>query len=183
MALTPQDIRRKSIFLSKVLRHRPERIGLRLDRHGWAEVEELVLKARKAGVALSRQELEEVVARTDKPRFSLSGCGTRVKANYGHSIEVVPEAGPASPPRMLYHGTAGRFLDSIGEQGLRPGGRRFVHLVEDTGTAQQVGRRRGHPVLLTIWAAAMERDGFHFYAAAEGFWLTAFVPPRYIVFP
>ena len=134
-----------SKFLSLVLRHKPETIGLTLDANGWADVEELMERARQNGRPLTRPLLERVVAENDKKRFALSEDGTKIRANQGHSITVDLALKPQLPPETLYHGTASRFIASIRQQGLRPGSRQHVHLSVDEATATNVGQRHGKP--------------------------------------
>jgi putative RNA 2'-phosphotransferase len=174
---------RISKFLSLVLRHKPETIGLALDPEGWAEVDELLVKAQRAGVSLNKDLLRQVVAQNDKQRFSLSADGRRVRANQGHSIPVDLGLEPRVPPPLLFHGTAARFLPSIKRQGLVPGTRNHVHLSPDERTALRVGQRHGNPLVLTIQAGRMHRQGHPFYLAANGVWLTEKVPAEYIVWP
>jgi putative RNA 2'-phosphotransferase len=172
-----------SKFLSLVLRHRPETIGLVLDTEGWADVDALLRRANAAGVALDREVLRRVVAGSDKQRFALSADGRRIRANYGHSIPVELGLEPAVPPDVLFHGTASRFLDGIGRQGLVSRGRNYVHLSPDEATAQSVGRRHGRPVVLRVQAGRMQEQGFAFYRATDGTWLTERVPARHLSFP
>ena len=172
-----------SRFLSYVLRHNPDAIGLTLDRQGWAKVDELLERARAAGVPLDRATLRRVVAENDKQRFALSPDGERIRARQGHSIPVDLGLPPAQPPEFLYHGTARPNLPSIRRQGLLRGKRHHVHLSPDEATALQVGRRHGEPVVLRIRAGKMHRDGYRFYLTENRVWLTEHVPPRYIDFP
>lgn len=172
-----------SKFLSLVLRHRPETIGLVLDEEGWADVDALLRQADAAGVALDREVLHRVVAGSDKQRFALSKDGRRIRANYGHSIPVELGLEPVVPPAVLFHGTATRFLDAIRRQGLVSRGRNYVHLSPDEATAQNVGQRHGRPVVLRIQATRMHEQGFQFYRATDGTWLTERVPVRYLSFP
>lgn len=172
-----------SRFLSYVLRHNPDAIGLTLDRQGWAKVDELLERARAAGVPLDRATLRRVVAENDKQRFALSPDGERIRARQGHSIPVDLGLPPVQPPEFLYHGTARPNLPSIRRQGLLRGKRHHVHLSPDEATALQVGRRHGEPVVLRIRAGEMHRDGYRFYLTENRVWLTEHVPPRYIDFP
>ncbi|KUH38706.1 MULTISPECIES: RNA 2'-phosphotransferase [Streptomyces] len=169
-----------SKYLSRHLRHEPERIGLVLDAHGWVPVDDLLHALARHGVPLSRAELEHVVASSDKQRFALDG--DRIRANQGHSVEVDLALPPAEPPAYLYHGTVAASLDAIRADGLRPMGRHHVHLSPDRETARRVGARRGRPVVLAVDAAAMHRDGHVFRVSANGVWLTDAVPPRYLRF-
>ncbi|MEU4653564.1 RNA 2'-phosphotransferase [Streptomyces sp. NPDC023723] len=169
-----------SKYLSKHLRHQPERIGLTLDESGWVEIEALLAAVAAHGFPLSRQELDHVVATNDKRRFAVEG--TRIRASQGHSVDVDLGLPPATPPPYLYHGTVARHLDAIRAEGLRPMNRHAVHLSPDRETATRVGARRGRPVVLPVDAAAMHRDGHVFQVSANGVWLTPAVPPEYLRF-
>ncbi|MFJ3226298.1 RNA 2'-phosphotransferase [Streptomyces sp. NPDC086783] len=180
----PIDDRRTvkvSKYLSKHLRHQPERIGLTLAEGGWVEIEELIAAATAHGFPFSRAELDHVIATNDKRRFAVEG--TRIRASQGHSVEVDLGLPPATPPGYLYHGTVARSLDAIRAEGLRPMNRHDVHLSADRETASRVGARRARPVVLSVDAAAMHRDGHVFHVSENGVWLTAAVPPRYLRFP
>jgi uncharacterized protein (TIGR02452 family) len=172
-----------SKFLSLVLRHEPARIGISLDSAGWTDVAALLAACAAHGVSLTRDELVQLVASSDKQRFALSDDGTRIRANQGHSVEVELELAPAMPPALLYHGTVDRFLDSIRAQGLIKGERHHVHLSADLATAQKVGGRRGKPVVLVVRAADMVAAGHTFFVSDNGVWLTETVPPAFLDFP
>jgi putative RNA 2'-phosphotransferase len=173
---------RVSKFLSLVLRHQPEEIGLSLDQSGWASAPRLIEASRRRGFDFTLEELQNVVAGNGKKRFSLSEDGLWIRANQGHSIEVELGLAPPAPPEILYHGTAERFLTSIKQQGLIKGKRHHVHLSADVDTAMKVGRRHGKPVVLGIEAGRMSQDGFIFYLSANGVWLTDRVPVQYLMF-
>jgi putative RNA 2'-phosphotransferase len=169
-----------SKFLSYVLRHAPESIGVVLDAQGWTGVDELIAKATASGRRIDRPGLERVVLESDKKRFTLSDDGQRIRAAQGHSVEVSLGKPATVPPTILYHGTATRFLASIRDTGLRPGSRQQVHLSKDEGTALKVGERHGKPVVLKVAAGQMSADGHKFYVADNGVWLTDHVPAQYL---
>jgi putative RNA 2'-phosphotransferase len=175
-----RDLVRDSKFLSYVLRHAPDSIGLTLGENGWVAVDELLVKAAAAGKPLDRDTLEEIVATSDKKRFSLSEDGSLIRAAQGHSVAVELGLTPVVPPETLYHGTATRFLKSIRAEGLKPGSRQQVHLSGDEATATAVGQRHGKPVVLRIASGAMHRSGHAFYRADNGVWLTDRVPPEFL---
>jgi putative RNA 2'-phosphotransferase len=170
-----------SKYLSKHLRHQPERIGLTLDEGGWVEIATLLSACAAHGLRVTREELDHVVASNDKQRFAVEG--TRIRASQGHSVPVDLGLPPAVPPGYLYHGTVARHLDAIRAEGLRPMNRHDVHLSPDRETATRVGARRGRPVVLTVDSGAMHRDGHVFRVSANGVWLTASVPPRFLRLP
>lgn len=169
-----------SKFLSLILRHKPETIEVHLDESGWTDIAELVEKSRKAGVSLNPDLIRKIVTTSDKQRFAISEDGLRIRANQGHSIAVDLGFEEATPPCLLYHGTATRNLTAIRQQGLIKGNRQYVYLSPDKETAESVGKRYGNPFVLTIHADRMYRDGFKFYLSANGVWLTDHVPKEYI---
>jgi putative RNA 2'-phosphotransferase len=170
-----------SKFLSYVLRHQPEAIGLALNAEGWADIDVLITYANQSGQALTRNLLQEIVETSDKKRFTISEDGLRIRAAQGHSTQSVAITHvEKQPPEFLFHGTATRFLDSIRGQGLLPGFRQYVHLSEAEQTATAVGRRYGKPVVLKIEALRMQQQGFKFFQAENGVWLTSNVPDIFI---
>ncbi len=153
-----------SKFLSYVLRHKPEAIGITLDDQGWIGVDELLVAAARHGKAITRELLDKVVATNDKQRFSFSPDGQSIRANQGHSVEVDLALEPVEPPELLYHGTVERFIASIREQGLIRGQRQHVHLSGDRETAARVGQRRGKPVILIVESGRMHHLATNFSA-------------------
>jgi putative RNA 2'-phosphotransferase len=178
-----KDLVPKSKFLSLILRHKPDTIGISLDPQGWADVEELLAGVNQAGTYLDRELLREIVATNQKKRFAFNADETMIRANQGHTYPVELGYTPTPPPDRLYHGTATRFLEAIRQTGLQKGKRFYVHLSTDPETALLVGQRYGKPEVLTIEAARMHQDGFRFYCPTQGLWLTDAVPVRYIRFP
>jgi putative RNA 2'-phosphotransferase len=178
--MTNADIIRASKFLSLILRHEPERVGLKLDSAGWAGVNELLDAVNRNGVSLTLEQLKQVVATNDKKRFAFSEDGRRIRASQGHSIEVDLQYTPQTPPELLYHGTPERSVGAIRTTGLDKGQRHHVHLSPDPQTAANVGQRRGRPVVLTIRSGDMHRQGHVFYRSANGVWLVDHVPPQFI---
>ena len=185
--LNEQQRKSVSKFFSLILRHRPEQIGLTLDKNGWADIDELLAKANlhnRTGLCITREVLMEIVATNDKKRFTVSEDGSRIRAAQGHSTQQVQiEHQAAEPPAVLYHGTAEKHLPSIRGQGLHGVSRHYVHLSADEETAVKVGARHGKPVVLRIDTAVMTAASHKFYLADNGVWLTESVPPQYIVFP
>lgn len=177
------DLKKMSKFLSLVLRHQPEKIGLTLDEQGWANTQELIEKINKSGTKFDLATLKQVVENNNKKRFAFSENGAQIRASQGHSIKIDLGYTPTQPPEFLYHGTATRFLESIREQGINKGSRHHVHLSKDVPTAKSVGGRHGVPVILTIKAQAMFADDYKFFVSVNNVWLTESIPAKYIVFP
>lgn len=169
-----------SKYLSKHLRHTPERIGLTLAIGGWVNVDDLLSACAAHQFPITRAELEEVVATSDKQRFSFDETSTRIRANQGHSVEVDLELQPQIPPDVLYHGTGEQSVPAILQSGLLKMSRHHVHLSKDVETARKVGMRHGRPVIFAIAAATMHQAGFTFYCSENGVWLVDEVPPQYL---
>lgn len=170
----------KSKMLARWLRHRPDAIGITLDKRGWTGVDELIAKAAAAGIPITHAELLQIVAESDKQRFTLSEDGLRIRAAQGHSVAVDLNLPAKKPPPVLYHGTVQRFMASIRKHGLVPGHRHDVHLSAMRETAESVGARRGKPVVLVIETFPMLRDGFEFLCSDNGVWLVQIVPAKYL---
>lgn len=169
-----------SKFLSKHLRHDPEGLGLTLAPGGWVPVDALLAACAKRHKAISRAELEEVVAQNSKQRFSFDETGTLIRANQGHSVAVDLQLAPALPPDVLYHGTGHLTAPIIAREGLHKMNRNHVHLSRDPATAQAVGVRHGRPVIFQVNAAAMAAAGHSFYCSDNGVWLTDAVPAEFL---
>jgi putative RNA 2'-phosphotransferase len=169
-------MKKTSKFLSLVLRHQPQIIDLQLDELGWANVEELLQKAK-----IDRDTLDYVIENNDKKRFRLSEDGTKIKASQGHTIAIEADFLTAIPPDFLYHGTNTAAVNAIKNEGIKKMSRHHVHLSADVETATKVGqRRKGELTILTIKAKEMHHAGMLFYISANGVWLVKEVPSQYI---
>ncbi len=169
-----------SKYLSKHLRHQPERLGLTLESGGWVEVDKLLAACVRHRFPVSRAELLEVVAANDKQRFAFDEDDRRIRANQGHSVDVDLQLKPTTPPPVLYHGTTETAVDSILTTGLKKMLRHHVHLSADAGTALKVGGRRGRAAVFEVDAARMHAEGVLFYVSANGVWLVEEVTPEYL---
>ena len=170
-----------SKFLSLILRHHPETVGITLDPHGWADVDELILKVNQAGrYALDKVLLEEIVRTDNKQRYSFNGDHSRIRANQGHSIQVDVELEEKIPPAVLYHGTGEKSVNSILQQGVLPRSRLYVHLSPTPEIARQVGSRHGKPAVFQVDSGKMSLSGIPFYLSKNGVWLVKEVPPQYL---
>ena len=170
-----------SKFLSYVLRHKPESIGITLDENGWVSVSELLQASRRAGQDITDDLLREIVEKNDKKRFALNESGDRIRASQGHSVKSIDLALESiEPPEVLYHGTVEKFIGAIEKSGLQKMNRQHVHLSSTRETATNVGSRRGQPIILLVQAATMHKAGYKFYRSENGVWLTESVPWKYI---
>jgi putative RNA 2'-phosphotransferase len=181
--MNTNDVTSTSKFLSLVLRHKPDTVGVVLDEAGWIDVDVLLAACGKHGKRIDRAMLDRVVATSDKKRFAFSDDGRRIRANQGHSVEVELGHAPAEPPTVLYHGTPEKSVEAIRREGLLKMQRHHVHLSEHAEQTLAVGARRGRPVLLTIRAEAMRRAGHTFYKTPNEVWLVDAVPAEFIEFP
>ncbi len=168
-----------SKFISLILRHKPETIGITLDEHGWANVSELISGVNETH-PLDMEILERIVAEEEKQRYSFNEDKTLIRANQGHSIAVDVELEEVTPPDILYHGTGEKYTASIDVQGLIPKSRLYVHLSGDMDTARKVGSRHGKPVIYVVKSGEMHRDGIVFYKSVNGVWLTRLVDAKYL---
>ena len=173
------SLRETSKYISLILRHKPETIGITLDEHGWANVDELIVGINKT-YPLTMEELEEIVRTDEKQRYSFNDDKTLIRANQGHSIPVDVELEEVYPPEYLYHGTGEKYVPSIDVQGLIPKSRLYVHLSGDIETAIKVGSRHGKPVVYRVLAERMAEAGMVFYQSVNGVWLTKTVPAEYL---
>ena len=168
-----------SKYISLILRHKPEVIGITLDEHGWARVDELIAGVNRTH-PLDRAGLEEIVRTDEKQRYSFSEDKTLIRANQGHSVPVDVELEAVTPPEILYHGTGEKYVDAIDREGLISKGRLYVHLSADVETARKVGSRHGRPVIYQVDCQRMAVDGHVFFLSANHVWLTKRVPAQYL---
>ncbi|MCF6274120.1 MAG: RNA 2'-phosphotransferase [Rhodobacteraceae bacterium] len=166
-----------SKFLSFVLRHKPDSIGLVLDSEGWAEVSDII---EKADMPITQAQIEAAVATSDKQRFALTDDKRRIRANQGHSIEVDLGLESVKPPARLFHGTATRFVVPILAAGLLKQARQHVHLSVDLETASKVGARHGKLAIFEVRALEMHEEGHRFYLSKNGVWLVEHVPVGFL---
>jgi putative RNA 2'-phosphotransferase len=169
-----------SKYLSKHLRHEPQRLGLTLAPGGWVSIDDLLAACAAHQFPISSEELAAVVAGSDKQRFAFDETHTQIRANQGHSVAVDLQLEPQTPPAVLYHGTGEQSVAAIQQTGLLKMARHHVHLSADRATAHKVGTRHGRPVIFAVNTAAMQPAGFTFYCSENGVWLVDAVPPQFL---
>lgn len=169
-----------SRYMSLILRHKPEVIGITLDEHGWANVNDLICGIEKNNPGFNMDILEQIVRTDSKQRYSFNDDKSLIRANQGHSINVDVELKEKEPPEYLYHGTGEKYVKSINQDGLIPKSRLYVHLSKDIETAENVGKRHGKEVVYRIGSGKMYRDRYKFYLSENGVWLTKEVPIKYL---
>lgn len=169
-----------SKFLSSVLRHQPETIGIQLDENGWTDINELIQKSNNNGIVFDRETLNQIVATNSKKRFAFDESLDKIRASQGHSVEIELGYKNQKPPEILYHGTSDKNVTSILEFGLEKRNRQHVHLSSDLETAIQVGKRHGKPFVFKVFAEQMFDNKFQFFLSENGVWLTDKVPSEYL---
>lgn len=174
------DLNNISKYMSLILRHKPDVIGIELDEHGWANVNDLISGIEKDNHGFNFELLEKIVRSDSKQRYSFNDDKSFIRANQGHSINVDVELKEKEPPEYLYHGTGEKYVKSINQDGLIPKSRLYVHLSKDIKTAENVGKRHGKEVVYCIDSRQMYRDGYKFYLSENGVWLTKEVPIKYL---
>jgi putative RNA 2'-phosphotransferase len=179
MNLGPAYLESLSKFLSLILRHKPEVAGIELDEQGWADVDALIEGAEEAGKELDRPTLEAIVKHDDKQRYSFSPDKKKIRANQGHSVQVDLGLEPVEPPKFLYYPTEERFVERIMFQGLQPGKRNHVELMESLAEAEAAGDSPD-AIIFRIRAKRMFEAGLPFYQSANGVWLADKVPAKYL---
>lgn len=169
-----------SKFLSLVLRHQPETIGIELDQNGWTDVDTLLKKSNAYGIRLDNETLKHIVETNSKKRFAFNDTFDRIRASQGHSVEIELGYTSQKPPEILYHGTGEKSVQSILDTGLEKQSRQQVHLSADLETAIKVGQRHGKPFVFKVLAEQMFNDKFEFFISDNGVWLTDNVPTKYL---
>lgn len=172
---------RLSKFMALLLRHKGREYGLTFDAEGFVGVNDLVAAITKTGSfgRVTAEEIKSIVASDPKGRYEIRA--DRIRARYGHSFAVELSHEEVQPPERLFHGAAPQAVGPIMKYGLKPQGRRYVHLSADEAGAFQVGRRRApRPVILEIDAAGAASSGVKFFKATEAIYLAREVPPQFI---
>lgn len=162
----------RSRKLAYLLRHD---CGYRYETGGWRFVSDLI-----DNHSFTSEEIEAIVSTDAKGRFELNRDKTKVRALYGHSVEIELMLHSQCPPEFLYHGTASKYISSIMHCGLLPKARLYVHLTEDIKVAAMTGSRHGEPIVLKMLSNLMYSDGYIFHRLDNGVWLTKEVPIEYI---
>ncbi len=167
-----------SKYLSLILRHKPEIVDLTLDKHGWSDIDALLLTLNNHGIKVTLQMIKHIIETDDKDRFTISNDNKKIRASQGHPIDI--ELVQIKPPNILYHGTAVKYLELIWDNGILKQTRNHVHLSANIECAKKVGRRHGVPKVLLINSLNMYNDNIKFYLTNDNVWLTDYVALKYI---
>lgn len=171
---------RLSKLMSAILRHMAKDLGLEVSKDGWVSVSELVAHVKKwKPNSYGWVESEHVIAIAEvdsKGRFEVSGG--LIRAKYGHTMDVEVQLPEDDEVGVLYHGTTAEKLKDILTHGLKPMGRRRVHLTSSFEEALDNARRRGPgAVVLEVDAARLRSKGIKVFKAGKDVYVTDFVPP------
>lgn len=174
-----------SIYISFLLRHKPEKANLEMDKHGWVSVEQLIEGINQGGkYHIDMEKLEEIVKNDEKGRYRFNQDKSQIKACQGHSLPwVEPELEYLEPPEYLYHGTTTIALEKIMKSGaICKMARHAVHLQADENKAwTSAWRWHLEPVVLKIAARKMYAEGMIFGKTENDVWCTEMIPVQYIV--
>ncbi len=167
-----------SKFLSGLLRHFPDKFGLKVDENGWADIEDVV-KILKSKYRVGRKQIDLIVKFDRKRRFEIKDG--RIRARYGHSIAVNTDwTESAEIPEKLYHATSPANIGRILKEGLRPMKRREVHMCATPDEAIEVGKRHAkNPVLMEIDAVSAMKSGIKIRKKGEVY-TADLVPPEFL---
>lgn len=168
-----------SKYLSLILRHKPEVIGITLDKNGWADVNKVVAGINKK-YNFNMEMLREIVETDNKQRYSFNEDETKIRANQGHSISVDVELTQVVLTTPLYHGTGTKYMNQINDEGLKKMGRLYVHMTDNFEAAVKNGKRHGISAVYRIKAGEMSHNGYQFYKSTNGVYLTDHVPAEYL---
>lgn len=176
-------------YLTSILRHDPERIGMTMDENGWLNLEDMLKNINNVEkLKLTRENVENEVKVDEKGRFEISKDGLFIRCLQGHSkgltkieFEEINEIDVI--PKILIHGTRGSLDKLLEDEGLRKGQREYVHLIEDIKVATENGERWKEKNVLIIYidAHSMKKDGFKFLRSKNNVWLVDNVPPKYFI--
>lgn len=169
-----------SRYFSYILRHSPQSIKLHMEPSGFVDIKDFMFKAfMYDNIIFDIEDVERIVSKDNKQRYEIKE--NMIRAVQGHSISFVNlKLKSIEPPQILYHGTKEKYMMSICKQGILSQSRQFVHLSKLKNVALEVGNRRnGETVILRVYAKRMIEDGYKFYQAKNGVWLTHKVPPKY----
>lgn len=178
--ISEKENTRLSKFLSLVLRHQPDSIGINLDENGWTDLNIVIIQAKKNGIPLSFDIVKHIVDTNAKKRFALNDKLDKIRANQGHSVEIELGYKAQTPPAILFHGTSKDVVSEILKTGLQKRARHHVHLSLDIETAIKVGQRHGKPFVFEVLSGEMATEGHEFYLSDNGVWLTDHVPPKFL---
>ena len=169
---------RVSKQLSLMLRHRPGEFGIKVDRWGYANLQEVLKSLQERDRSLTQNDIELVVNDSKKKRFEIKEV--RIRACYGHTFPIDLGLDPITPPEFLYKGVEMQVVETVLREGLKPNDRQFVHLSVDLDVAERLGGgREGNGAVIRINAKRSHLAGVRFYDCGPTI-LTLEVPSDFV---
>lgn len=180
--MNEHELNRIGRIMAGVLRHFPEKFGVRMDEHGWVDVQELVgqIRRQKEKLHWLRPHHIEAIALTD-PKGRYQHDKDRIRATYGHSMRVDLDLPTEGVPDTLFYPVTEEELDVVLERGLTPSGRQMVHLSGTYENALEAGSRRSeNPIVLEVDARAAVGEGVVIKRAGKQVFICDDVPSRFL---
>ena len=174
------NLTRMSRMMSYLLRHEKGFFG----PDGFVPVTKLVERMQEKYPGFNADILDEIVRTDPKGRYAYDDRKRNIRAVQGHSVPVDLDLKPVEPPDVLFHGTSVSVRSNIMNEGITKQTRQYVHLSVDIATATAVGMRHAHQqdklLILQVDSGRMYQEGYLFFQAENGVWLTNWVPPAYL---
>ena len=148
--------------LAYMLRHQPDEFDIEVDKYGFADLEDVLDElSDRFDQDIEVEDLTKAIDGGDRPRYEI--VDGKIRALYGHSIEVDPGES-TEPPEKLFLGMGSRDADRASRNGLNAGRRRFLHLATSEDDAKEMGRRAAPEyTVVTVFARDAWEDGVSFY--------------------
>jgi len=179
LILEKERVEKLGRFISGILRHFPQRFGLEIDENGWIDFEGLVRAVKKKFKWANRWLVKAIVYSDEKGRYEIRD--NKIRAKYGHSVEVELKDYPPANEDVLYYGTSEEEAQRLLEIGIKPVNQTFVHLSTTIEKGEEVARlRTDEPIILEIDAKKAREDGIRIIKANEFIALAKEIPPKYI---
>jgi len=179
LILEQEKVEKLGRLISGILRHFPDKFGLNMDKNGWVNSESLVRAVRRRYRWANRWIIKALIYSDEKKRYELSD--DKIRARYGHSVDVELSDMPEAQEDVLYYGTSEEEAQRMVEIGIKPVNQTFVHLSTTIEKSEEVARlRTDSPIILEVDAKGARRDGIRIVKANEIIALAKEIPAKYI---
>lgn len=165
------DLKKVSIYLSLVLKYKPEYAGVTLDEYGWTNVSDLIQGVSKK-YPIDIDILEEIVYTDNRQRYQFNHNHTRIRATR-RTLNSKTDLVRSKPPENLYFVASKKQIDAIDRDGLMPKESRYVRLTDNIKPNKTAFAYR-------ISSGLMHNASFIFYRSNNGDWLTERIPRGFI---
>jgi len=186
------NLTNQSKYLSKILRHDLDSLGLNPDDEGYVKISDLI-KVSEPRYRLHEKTILSIVSDCPKQRFGIKEIKntTYIRANQGHSQSVARLIKSDKlltrltyPIPGVFHGTYKSHLKSIQETGLNRMRREHIHIAKVFDAAS--GQRFDCNLIVFINMEQAIEDGIEFFESANGVILTegidGILPAKYLSF-